>query len=342
MAAEQAAEAVRMVDEQGHALFRQVTGSLQEVVLTAHMHPDGDALGAQLGLAGFLLARGVDVTIINPDPVAKSLRFIVHERHEVQTWEPERHAGILEETGRIILLDNSAPDRLGRMEQVMMNHAGKVLCIDHHPTRQVPWEHLILDRSSSATAAMVYELMTGAGWTPDLPAAAALFAGLATDTGFFRFNSTNSAAHRIAADLLDTGVDTAECYREVSENNSLEYTRLLGSALAGLRLDGDGGVASMRIDRAMQDGLGAWKVDTSEMTTPMLAVQGVRIALLFRDTGDGNIKVSLRSKGSINVHGLALEYGGGGHPNASGIVTPGVLDTVAESIIAGAVRLLPR
>ena len=77
-----------------------------------------------------------------------------------------------------------------------------------------------------------------------------------------------------------------------------------------------------------------------EMTTPMLAVSGVRIALLFRDTGDGNIKVSLRSKGAINVHGLALQYGGGGHPNASGIVMAETLDKAADSLIEGAVRLL--
>jgi phosphoesterase RecJ-like protein len=329
-----------VVDAKGHALFTKMTGSLREVVLTAHMHPDGDALGAQLGLAAFLMAQGVDVTIINPDPVAKTLEFMVDKRHEVQTWDPETHTKTLAATSLIILLDNSAPDRLGRMEEVMLANAEKVLCIDHHPTRYVPWKDLILDRDSSATAAMIHELVIRAGWQPDLPAAVAMFVGLSTDTGFFRFNSTNATAHRIAADLLDVGVDTATCYQEVNENNSPAYTRLMGSALAGLRMDGEGAVASVRIDAEMQNKLEAWKVDTSEMTTPMLAVSGVRIALLFRDTGDGNIKVSLRSKGAINVHGLALKYGGGGHPNASGIVMEETLDKAAESLIEGAVRLL--
>jgi phosphoesterase RecJ-like protein len=310
------------------------------VVLTAHMHPDGDALGSQLGLAAFLMERGIEVTILNPDPVSDTLQFIVDRRHKVQTFNPAIHPGTLSDAARIILLDNSAPDRLGSMEEAMVENADRVLCIDHHPSRQPPWADMILDQASSATAAMVYELITRQGWTPDSAAARALFAGLATDTGFFRFNSTNAQAHRIAADLLEIGVDTAATFQAVNERNTPAYTRLLGEALSGLRLDAGGAVVSVRIDNDSQARCEGRGVDTSEMTTPLLAIDGVRIALLFRDLDDGNIKVSLRSKGDLNVHALAMKFGGGGHLNASGIVLAGTLDDVVEQVVAEAVRLV--
>ena len=329
-----------MIGEPGHLLFQEVIGRHDAVVLTAHMHPDGDALGSQLGLAAFLLDQGIAVTILNPDPVSETLQFMVQPRYDIHTFDPELDGTKLAEAACIILLDNSAPDRLGSMEEAMVRNADRVLCIDHHPTRQPPWKEMILDQSSSATAAMVYELTTRQGWIPDQAAALALFVGMATDTGFFRFNSTNAQAHRIAADLLEIGVDTAATYRAVNERNTPAYTRLLGEALSGLRLDAGGAVVSVRIDSESQDRCHAGGVDTSEMTTPLLAIDGVRIALLFRDLADGDVKVSLRSKGDINVHVLAMKFGGGGHPNASGIVMAGDLDQVAEQVIGEAVRLV--
>ncbi len=328
-----------MINEAGHRLFEEVAGSHDAVVLTTHMHPDGDALGSQLGLAAFLLHRGVSVTILNPDPVSETLAFIVDPRHQVLTFDPRLHQENLRDTGRIILLDNSAPDRLGSMERVMVENAERVLCIDHHPSRQPPWADMILDQASSATAAIVHELVTRQGWTPDLAAAQALFVGLSTDTGFFRFNSTNAQAHRIAAELLEIGVDTAATFRAVHERNSAAYTRLLGEALSDLRLDAGGSVASVMISGSAQDRSDARGMDTSEMTTPLLAIDGVRVALLFRELDGGDIKISLRSKGDINVHALAMKFGGGGHFNASGIVIAGDLVDVAERIIGEAVRL---
>jgi phosphoesterase RecJ-like protein len=328
-----------VIGDAGHRLFEKVVGSHDAVVLTTHMHPDGDALGSQLGLAAYLIDRGVTVTILNPDPVADNLAFIVDSRHQVLTFDPERHGETLREASRIILLDNSAPDRLGSMEAAMLENTERVLCIDHHPSRQPPWADMILDQESSATAAMIHELVTRQGWTPDPAAARALFVGLSTDTGFFRFNSTNAEAHRIAAELLEIGVDTAATFQAVHERNSVAYTRLLGRALSDLRLDAGGSVVSVRISGSDQDRSDACGVDTSEMTTPLLAIEGVRIALLFRELDGGEVKVSLRSKGDINVHALAMKFGGGGHFNASGIVMAGDLADVVERIIGEAVQL---
>ncbi len=329
-----------MLDATGYQLFgRMLTGS-RKIVVTTHMNPDGDAIGSEIGLARYLAATGHEVRVVNEERTSRNLVYLERSGPAIEVFDPVAHGEALAAADLVILVDNSAPDRLGSMENAILSVADKVLCIDHHPTQGTPWAHNILDGQASATAAMIYDLTTGAGYRPDIPAAEALYAGLSTDTGFFRFNSTRAHAHEIAAELIRAGVEPAKCFREVYEKNSPAWTRLLGRALAGLRLDAGGGIVSVRITRAEEIECGADGADTSEMATSLLAIEGVRIALLFRELPGGRVKVSLRSKEDLDVYRLALDFGGGGHRNASGIVTDGQLDTVAETVIGRAAGLL--
>jgi phosphoesterase RecJ-like protein len=321
-----------MIDPAQHALFRAICERTREFVLTTHVKPDGDALGSQVGLGRCLLDRGKSVRIVNHDPAPETLRFIEDPSLPVEVYDPARHDPLLASAERIVLLDNSAPDRLGRMEDAIVRAAPRTLCIDHHPTRDTPWADQIVDERACAASVMIYDLVRAWGWTPDVRAAEAIYVGLATDTGFFRFNSTNRHAHEVASELLDLGVEPGRAYREVYERNTLAFTRLLGHALAGLRLDAGGAVATVRLDREAIDRLEAHDVDTSEITTAQLALDGVSVALLFRELEDGRIKVSLRSKGTVDVHRLAGEFGGGGHRNASGIVMAGPLDDAVRTV----------
>jgi bifunctional oligoribonuclease and PAP phosphatase NrnA len=321
-------------------LFLRLIGSGRRLVLTTHMNPDGDAIGSEVGLARLLVSAGHEVRIVNQEPTPRNLAFLERLGPAIEAYVPEEHDSVLRAADLLLLLDNSAPDRLGRMERVICSLASKVLCIDHHPTTGTLWAHNVLDVEASATAAMVYELSAAAGYPLNQGTAEALYAGLSTDTGFFRFNSTRARAHEIAADLLKAGVEPARSFQEVYEKNSPAWTRLMGRALADLRLDAGGAVVSVRITRAMEGEYGAAGADTSEMTTPLLAIDGVRIALLFRELPEGRIKVSLRSKGDLDVYRLAVEFGGGGHRNASGIVTAGRLDEIAETVISRAAGLL--
>lgn len=325
-------------DAQG--TFRRLVETHRSFVLVTHVNPDGDAIGSEVGLARYLLSRGASVRIVNDDVTPKNLVYMEESGPRAERYDAATHDPVFEAAGLVVLLDNSAPDRLGRVEQVAMRHASKVLCIDHHPTRGTPWAFNLIEDTASATTVLVYRFVRGMGGTPDPPAATALYTGLATDTGFFRFNSTKPEAHRVAAELLDLGADPVRCYAEVYERNSPEYTRLLGHALASLRMHAGGAIASVRLPRELIEACGAAGVDTSEITTPILATDGVRIALLFREFPDGRVKVSLRSKGAFDVHALASEFGGGGHRNASGIVMNAPLDDTVVTILARAEDLL--
>lgn len=328
-----------MISDRDHTLFRELTENTRRFVLTTHVNPDGDAIGSQIALGRFLLERGSDVRIVNHDATPANLTFLETGTPPREVYDAATHDGLLASIDLIVLLDNSAPDRLGTMEPVMRASGDRVLCIDHHPTRETPWAHDILDEDACATAGIVYDLILGTGSALDPSVAEALFVGLATDTGFFRFNSTTARAFEISAELMRLGVDPARCYQEVYEHNAPQFTRLLGMALSNLRLDADGEVASIRVTREMVEQCGAGDEDTSEMTTALLATEHVRIAILFREIADGQIKVSLRSKGDLDVRLLAMELGGGGHRNASGIVARGTLDALVESVIARAVEL---
>jgi len=326
-------------DREAHTLFAELCGKAEDYVLTTHMHPDGDALGSEVGLARFLLSRGKRVRLVNQDPTPTPLSFLEADEHRVEVYSPDDHDEVLRSCDLIVLVDNSAPDRLGRMEGIMAEAAGHTLCIDHHPSRDTPWSHLVLDERACATAVLIYELVRGAGWTPDRHAAEALYVGLATDTGFFRFNSTDARAHDIAAELLRLGAEPPKVYRSIYERNSLAFTRLMGHALADVRVE-QGAVALVVLTRKLVRSLDAEDVDSSEITTALLAMDGITLALMFRELDGGRVKVSLRSKGVLDVHGLASEFGGGGHRNASGIVMPGTLDDVVRTVTSRATALL--
>ncbi len=319
-----------------HECFAANCEGHETFVLTTHMNPDGDALGSQIALARYLVSLDKSVRLINGDPTPETLAFVTTDSPEIELYDAAKHDDVLREAGRVVLVDNSAPDRLGRMEPIMLSVAANVLCIDHHPTREAPWAENILKVGASSTAVLIWDLLKHRGWEPDSRACDAIFVGLATDTGFFRFNSTSPFAHRTAAELLERGVRTGDIYRRVYERNTPAYTRLLGHALANLVLDGDGRVAAVHLRRELIADLGAEDEDTGEITTALLAIDGVDVVLLFRELPDARVKVSLRSKGDLDVHTLASRYGGGGHRNAAGIVIEQPFDAVVEQVTAGA------
>ena len=329
-----------LLDASQHQMFRDAVAAHDSFVVTTHMNPDGDALGSQIAVTLYLRSLGKQVTMLNGDPTPPLLEFIEPEEGRVEIFDEARHTTLLAEVDALILVDNSAPDRFGRMESAIVAHADKTLCIDHHPTRQAPWRQNILQTEASATAAMVWELLRGAEWEPNLTACTAMFVGLATDTGFFRFNSTNAQAHRIAAEMIDRGVHPASIFRRIYERNSVAYTRLLGRTLDTLQLDAEGKIASAQIPRSTTVELGAEEIDTGEITSVLLSLDGIEIVLLFRELEAGRVKVSLRSKGRLDVHGLAFEFGGGGHRNASGIVMEAPLEEAVRRVLDRAREML--
>jgi phosphoesterase RecJ-like protein len=312
----------------------------RRILLTTHEKPDGDGLGSEIALASYLRSVGKQTRILNPDPTPERYRFLDPAGETGafdETTGPER----VREADLIFVLDNSTPARLGRMEKAIREASGVRVCIDHHATSDGFWTVHLVDESACATGEMIYDLVTALGGAPDRVAAVALYTAMVTDTGHFRFSKTSSRSHRIAAELLRLGVDPARVYQEVYERNTASFVRLTGVALAASRLEAEGRLAWIALSRHQIQECGAEDADTSEIVNHLFTIQGIRIALLLKELPDGRIKVSFRSKGSIDIHRVAERHGGGGHPNAAGAILDGPLEEAARRAVTDAAALLP-
>lgn len=307
--------------------------------LHTHVNPDGDGLGSQMALGAFLRSRGKRVRMINQDPVPPSYRFLALAS-DVETYRAGEATEFIESADGVIVLDNGSLARLGSLEEPIRGSRGRTICVDHHETRDDGWDLLVVDADASASGEIVHELIRTLGGEITPPIAEALYVSIITDTGHFRFSKTRPLSHRIAAGLLQAGVRPEQVFEQVYETNAEGYIRLMGHALEEMTLAAGGVLAWIALDRSVQERFRAMDEDTGGIVNTLLSMKGVQVALLLRELMDGQVKVSLRSKGRFDVHGLARRHGGGGHRHASGILLQGPLEAVTRRLVDEARALI--
>ncbi len=311
----------------------------QRVCLTTHVNPDGDGLGSEAALAHLLRARGLDVSITNPTPTPSRFRFLFEELPGAdRTFEAVKE---LRRADVIVVLDISDVSRLGMLAEVVRDHGAPVACIDHHVSQGVlPPGPRYVDPTASATGELVFEIAKANGWKLEQPAARGLYVALLTDTGGFRFSNTHPRTLRIAAELLETGLDPEAIYLDVYARAPEGRPRLLGEALQTLVVEPEIGLAWVTIPPGAVERLGLTSDDLDGVVEYPRSVEGVRMALLFREVSAGRVKVSLRSVGNVDVAAFAKEFGGGGHTKASGLSVVGSLAEAQAAVLAAARRFL--
>lgn len=314
------------------AKFKKAVEENHKFILTTHLNADGDALGSELALDHFLKSKRKHVEIINQEPLPDQFAFLC-DNCTVQVYDASCHESIIEESDVIFLIDNSTPARFSRMGESLLKSKAFKICIDHHLESDPIWDLNIIIEEACATAEIIYDLFLQLGETIHLKLAEALYVGIVTDTGNFRFSKTNVKTHRIVSELLKIGVVPQKIYNDIYERNSLEYVKLMGHALSNITRINNGEVAYITITREMIGECHAHSVDTSDIINPVLSISGVKLAILFKEISDGRSKASLRSKGEVDVNLLASEFGGGGHRNASGIVLNKPLDELKNLIL---------
>jgi bifunctional oligoribonuclease and PAP phosphatase NrnA len=315
--------------------FAELLRPGQRVCLTTHVNPDGDGLGSEVAMAHLLRQQGIDAVITNPTSTPGRLRFLFDQLPGV-----DRSAEAVKELRRadvILVLDISDLGRLGMLSTTVRDSGVPVACIDHHVSEGVlPDGPRFVDPSAAATGELVYELATANGWTVSEPVAQALYVAIVTDTGGFRFSNTRPATLRVAAELLERGVDPEEIYLEVYARAPEGRPRLLAEALQTLVVEPEYGLAWVTVPPGAID---RWKVTSDDLDGVVefpRSIEGVRMALLFREMSGGRVKVSLRSVGRVDVAGFAKVFGGGGHTKAAGLAMVGSLPEVQEKVLAAA------
>ncbi|HUU55852.1 MAG TPA: DHH family phosphoesterase [bacterium] len=322
------------MDYPAAAKIAEAIKAAPRVVLATHAEPDGDAVGSVLGFAHALRAQGREAVAWPIRPAPPRYGFLPGFDELAAGEVPARREGDV-----VVALDSAdlsrLPSALGAFVQ-----AGDVLVnVDHHASNPgfgaVNW----VEPAAPATAAQVWVVLRELAY--DLPAASALclYAGLVTDTGNFTYSNTNPWAFDMAADLVRRGVSPSDVERELYRRYSLSYMNVLGGALAGMRRRG--GVVYVGVTREELARAGARVEETEGLVDYTRRVEGARVGILFREV-EGGARVSFRAAEELDVSGLAVAHGGGGHPAAAGCFVAGRWDDVQEAVLAEVERWLNR
>jgi bifunctional oligoribonuclease and PAP phosphatase NrnA len=296
-------------------------------LITAHERPDGDALGSELALYYMLTAWGKTATVYNQDQTPGQYRFlpgtavIVHELPSTESFDVA------------FILDCSELERIGRGADQIGN-IRQMINIDHHVSNGGFCEVALLDAGASSTGELIHKLAEAMAiaLTPEI--ATNLYTALMTDTGGFCYGNTTRDCLFIAGRLVEAGARPQWISENIYENNPLAKIRLLACVLKTLALDLDGKVGSMIVMQEALAKTGALSEHTEELVDLPRTIQGVEISILFSELEADYFKLSIRSKGSLNIERVARKFGGGGHVNAAGCRIRGNISKVKRLVLA--------
>jgi phosphoesterase RecJ-like protein len=295
-------------------------------LITSHERPDGDALGSELAFYHMLKACGKTATVYNQDETPGHYRFLPGAAVIVNDLPPT------ESFDTAFILDCSELDRVGR-EAGQIRKIRKIINIDHHVSNNGFCDATLLDAEASSTGELIYRLAEAMALklTPEM--ATNLYAAILTDTGGFCYGNTTRNCLVIAGRLVENGACPQWISENIYENAPLAKIRLLAGVLETLTIDMNGKVGSLVVTRKTLASSGALHEHTEGFVDVPRTIQGVEVSILFSELEENDFKLSLRSKGRINVERVAGKLGGGGHANAAGCRIRGDIATVKRLVL---------
>lgn len=307
------------------------------VALSTHVNADGDGCGSEVALVHLLAQRSIKARIVNPTPWPSMFDFLLGDIRE----ESKRGAAGLGKADALIVVDISDVRRLGALTEPVRAMRGPRFVIDHHvPGEEPPGDFVLADTDACATGELVYDFarVLDLNITPEV--ARALYTAILTDTGGFRFSNTSPRCHAVAGELLAAGVDPEEMYRRIYASLPVGRLHLLRDALENLEVDPAVGLSWISLPAGLMEKYSLRSEELDGIAEHPRSIAGTRMAIFFRDLGHGQVKVSFRSAGSVDVNKFARRFGGGGHAKAAGALIPGTLETVRERVVSEARELL--
>ena len=292
----------------------------QRIVTAGHVRPDGDALGSSVALTIAARRAGKEAFATFAEPFVIPAAYA----HLDTEWlvPPDTAFGDID---LFVALDTAVPERLGSVG-VLAERAGSVLVVDHHASNVGFGDVEVIDPGAAATAQLVYELIVALDWELSEQVAAAIYTGLVTDTGRFQYSSTSPRVHHIAAALLEAGVRPDEIGQQVYEQSRFAYLGVAGSVLSRAVLDPQRSLVWSVLFRSDLETAGIDDEDVDSLIDLVRVAREAQVACLLKETPDGLIKGSLRSRGLVDVAAIAQTLGGGGHHNAAGFTFAGTPD----------------
>jgi len=304
----------------------------QRFVLSSHSRPDGDSIGSQLAMLYALRAIGKEAIAVNADPAPPPLMAFpgVSDIVIAPRVEERFDAAIVMECGDL------ARTGVAGLDQSF------VINIDHHPGNSSYGQLNWFDASAAACAEMVYDLIGALGVALSTEIATHIYLAILTDTGSFHYSGISTRTFDICRECLIAGVDPVQLARNVYDSNSMGRLKLFGTVLSAMQIDATGRIAIVYVDHEMARAAGGTYEDTEGLINLPLTVKEIQAVVFFKQIEGDEYRISLRSKGEIDIGAIAKEFGGGGHKNASGCTVIGAIDALQKTFvekIEGAIAL---
>ncbi len=324
--------------------LRSVTAWLEEChrpLLISHQRPDGDSLGAMAAVSLTLRKRGVEPVVALFEPLPEQYAFL-ESGGTWYVWDEVRDV-LAAGCDAVVILDTCA---LSQLEPIggFLTQAPRTMVIDHHMTRDPigtrAGDLRLFDEAASATCLIVAEWIRSLGLPFDEPLATALFTGIATDCGWFRFTNTDARTMRMAADLDEAGADAARIYNRLYQQDAPAKLALVARALSSLELKANDKLAVMCLRATDFEQAGADSAMTENLVNEATRLGCTEVTLLFIEEPDRTIRVNLRSKRRLDVSELARRFGGGGHARAAGARLRGAWEDVVPRVIGETIEAL--
>jgi len=301
----------------------------QRFALISHVRPDGDAIGSQIALGHSLMAMGKTVYLINEDHLPENLVFLGGA--DLLITPPDEPLDI----DVAIALDTATKARLGERALHAASKAKLWINIDHHISNPGYADINWIDATSPATGEIIHELIVDLKMPLPDEARDAIYVAISTDTGSFQYPSTTARTYRIAADLIDRGLDVGTINSKTYDELPYRRVELMRELLHTLELAEGGRVAHWVLREKTRIDLGLRPEDSEGLIDIIRSIRGVQVAAFLEDLPDGKVRVSMRSKDKrIDVCKIATVFGGGGHSLAAGIRMPGPIHDAKEALLA--------
>lgn len=310
------------------AKFKEWLARANRIVVSTHVQPDGDGLGAETALYHYLKCSGKEVRVHNPDPLPGRYRFLDSDGSFLKApgTSPEE---LWNEFDLWVIVDTNDPRRLGRTWNELKDRAKKIVFLDHHPDllsakEIIPYpDHamLVSDDESSSIGELLYELFMDLSLIEiNREIAIGLYVSVMTDTNSFRYSRTTATSHLIAAHMIELGVSPDEIYQQIYSTKELSHIQLLGTLLQNTRVSANGKLAWLEMRLELRRKFQATADDTMSFLNMLLVLRNAEVVCMFREEDDGiSTRVSIKSKGKVVVNEVAMELGGGGHKFEAGV-----------------------
>ena len=315
--------------------IRERLEAARKVLIMGHERPDGDCVGSTIALCATVRKLGVEAQVVFSDPMPERFRFLNQNNlHRVVTPGEKLEADLL------VILDTTDFDRLGRVKREMLPKC-TIINIDHHISNSNFGEINWVDSTAAATGELIWRLAACCGWSVPALALEGLYTALVTDTGQFAYSNTTARILRMAAELVEAGVDPEYTWRRIFLNKSEAELKLEAAARSSLEVWSDGLVSVIGLTHKDFLATGAGPEATQEFPGIPRALAGAKLALFFYEVDEGRMtKVSMRSVREIDACALAQQFGGGGHRQAAGCSIPGPLAQAKEKVRPAAERVV--